>query len=110
MKLTKKLFMGALIATSLVCVPHVSKANVVTDILGWLENLGKDNKGHGHDHDHDNDKNGQGKNGKGWDNDPSPTSNSVPVDGGLVVLMVGGLGLGTMVIRKERRKSATILQ
>lgn len=105
-----KLFMGALIATTLVCMPHVTRANVITNIIGWLDNLGKDNKGHGHDHDKDNDKNGQGKNGKGWDNDPSPTSNSVPLDGGLIMLMVAGLGLGTKLMLDQRKKSATILQ
>jgi len=108
MKLTKKIFMGALIASSLVCVPHVSKANPITNLITWLENLGKDNgKGNqGNDNGQGN-KYGVGKNDK---DDPTSASNSVPLNGGLVVLMVGGLGLGTMLIRKERRNSATILQ
>src|SRR6185437_4905555 len=108
MELTKKIFMGALIASSLVCVPHVSKANPITNLITWLENLGKDNgKGNqGNDNGQGN-KYGVGKNDK---DDPTSASNSVPLNGGLVVLMVGGLGLGTMLIRKERRNSATILQ
>jgi hypothetical protein len=108
MKLTKKIFMGALIATSLVCVPHVSKANPITNLITWLENLGKDNgKGNqGNDNGQGN-KYGVGKNDK---DDPTSASNSVPLDGGLILLMIAGLGLGMMVILSERRKSATILQ
>ncbi len=71
--------MGALIVAPLLFVPNKSQAGILSDIISWLNSLDKD----GH------------KKGK--------TSNSVPVNGGLVVLMVVGAGLGVkMIVDKSK--------
>ena len=74
MTIAKKIVMGALIVAPLLFVPNTSKAGILSDILGWLNSWDKDHK-----------------------KDPKP-SNSVPVNGGLVVLMVVGAGLGVKMI------------
>lgn len=75
MTFAKKIVMGALIVAPLLFVPNTSKAGIISDILGWLNSLDKDH-------------------GK---KDHKP-GNSVPVNGGLVVLMVVGAGLGVKMI------------
>ncbi len=78
MKLAKKFFMGALIAAPLLFVAHTSKAGIFSDFLHWLDGRDRDKKDH-----------------------PSTTKgtgNSVPVNGGLVFLVVAGLGLGAKMI------------
>ena len=78
MKFAKKTLLAAVISTSLLCVPAVSKAGIISDILNFL------NQGKG-------DKHGKG-------------SNSVPVNGGLVVLMIAGVGLGAKMIYDQGKK------
>lgn len=78
MKFAKKTILAAMISTSLLCVPAVSKAGIISDILNFLNSQNKDhNKGGG---------------------------NSVPVNGGLVVLMIAGAGLGAKMIYDQNKK------
>ncbi len=79
MKFVKKTILAAMISTSLLCVPAVSKAGIISDILNFL-NQGKDDKHGKHD------------------------GNSVPVNGGLVVLMIAGVGLGAKMIYDQSKK------
>jgi hypothetical protein len=79
MTFAKKVVMGALIVAPLLFVPTKSQAGILSDIISWLNSLDKDG--------HKKDK----------------TSNSVPVNGGLVVLMVVGAGLGVkMIVDKNK--------
>jgi hypothetical protein len=77
MKFARKTVLAAMISTSLLCVPAVSKAGIISDILNFL------NQGDKH-----------GKRG----------GNSVPVNGGLVVLMIAGVGLGARMIYDQSKK------
>jgi hypothetical protein len=74
MTFAKKIVMGALIVAPLLFVPKTSNAGILSDLLGWLNSWDKDHK-----------------------KDPKP-SNSVPVNEGVVVLMVVGVGLGVKMI------------
>ena len=82
-KIFKKLVMGALILTPLMFAPHTSKANIVGDLLNLLTGDKDDKPG-----------------------TPAGSSgNSVPVDGGLVFLVVAGLGLGGKMLYDYNKKS-----
>jgi hypothetical protein len=80
MKFAKKTLLAVLISTSLLCVPHVSKAGILSDIFSFLDS---------HDRDHHKKDGG----------------NSVPVNGGLVVLMIAGVGLGAKMIYDQGKKA-----
>jgi hypothetical protein len=80
MKFAKKTLLAAMISTSLLCVPAVSKAGIISDILSFLNQGGKGDR--------------RGKSG----------GNSVPVNGGLVVLMIAGVGLGAKMIYDQSKK------
>jgi hypothetical protein len=84
-KIYSKFVMGALILASLMFVPHTSKANIIGDLLQWITGGDKDDK---------KDK----KEGSG---------NSVPVNGGVVFLVVAGLGLGAKMLYDYNKKSQT---
>jgi hypothetical protein len=81
MTFAKKIVMGALIAAPLLFVPHTTKAGILSDILGWLNSQDKDHK----------------KDRK--------AGNSVPVNEGVVVLMVVGVGLGVKMIVDKNNAS-----
>ena len=83
MKPVKKLLFGALIVAPLMLVPHQSKAG---GLLDWLENL-LDHK-------------------KPTKDKPAPptSGNSVPINGGLVVLFAAGLGLGAAGLINQNKK------
>jgi hypothetical protein len=81
MKFVKKTLLAAVISTTLLCVPAVSKAGIISDFLNlW-------NQGQGNKH--------------------KPPGNSVPVNGGLVVLMIAGVGLGAKIIYDQNKKEKT---
>ena len=83
MKAVKKLIVCFLVAAPLVMVPATSKAGIIGDILnGLFGNGDKDKKPA-----------------------PKPPSNSVPLDGGMAILLAAGLGLGAKKIY-EKRKAA----
>jgi hypothetical protein len=83
-KIFKKLVMGALILAPLMFAPHTSKANIITDIIHWITGDKDDKK------------------------DKKDTSgNSVPVNGGVVFLVVAGLGLGAKMLYDYNKKSKT---
>ncbi|MDO6435068.1 hypothetical protein Q4E93_30920 [Flavitalea sp. BT771] len=85
-KIFKKLLMGALILAPLMFVPHTSKANIISDIIHWITG------------DKDDKKDKKDKDGNG---------NSVPVNGGVVFLVVAGLGLGAKMLYDYNKKSQT---
>ena len=77
MTFAKKIVMGALIVAPLLFVPNTSKAGIFGDLFGWLNSKDKD---------------------KDKDKDWHKPGTSVPVNGGLLVLMVVGMGLGVKMI------------
>jgi len=89
-KMIRTMVFGVVIAAPLLLVPHQSKAG---GILGGLGDFLKELLG------------GKDKNpnapGNGWAG-TKPT-NSVPLDGGTVFLVVAGLGLGAKVLYDRRR-------
>ena len=87
-KIFKKLVMGALILVPLMFAPHISRANIISDLVHWLKG-DKDDK----------------KEKKEKDRDSS--GNSVPVDGGVVFLLVAGLGLGAKMLYDYNKKYRT---
>jgi hypothetical protein len=81
-KMFRTLVFGVVIATPLLLVPHQSKAGGLLDGIGqWLTNLFNSNK----------------KNN-------APTTNSVPLDGGTVFLVITGLGMGGVMLYKRFTK------
>jgi hypothetical protein len=84
----KKFVMGTLILAPLMFAPHISKANIISDLVHLLTG---------------NDKDKDKKDKK----DKDSSGNSVPVDGGLVFLVVAGLGLGGKVLYDYNKKSKT---
>ncbi|MDO6430064.1 hypothetical protein Q4E93_05680 [Flavitalea sp. BT771] len=93
-KIFRKIAMGALILAPLMFAPHISKANIISDLVHWLKG-DKDDKG---------DK-GDKRERKEKDRDSS--GNSVPVNGGVVFLVVAGLGLGTKMLYDYNKKGKT---
>ena len=91
-KIFRKLVMGALILAPLMFAPHTSKANIISDLVHWLKG-DKDDKKDKKDKDRDRDKDSSG--------------NSVPVNGGVVFLVVAGLGLGAKMLYDYNKKSET---
>ena len=89
-KIFKKFVMGALILAPLMFTPHTSKANIIGDLLQWITGDDKDK-----DKKDKKDKDGSG--------------NSVPVNGGVVFLVVAGLGLGAKMLYDYNKKSQTEL-
>ena len=83
-KIFKKLVMGALILAPLMFAPHTSKANIITDIIHWITGDKDDKK----------DK-------------KESSGNSVPVNGGVVFLVVAGLGLGAKMLYDFNKKNKT---
>jgi hypothetical protein len=80
MKAVKKLFVCFLVAAPLLMIPATSRAGIIGDILnGIFGNTDKDKKP-----------------------DPKP-GNSVPLDGGMVILLAAGLGLGAKKIYDKRK-------
>ena len=84
MKILKKFFLGAMIAAPLLLAPAKSHAGPISDLLNEL--FGNDKK--------------PSQNPPGA---PTP-GNSVPIDGGLVVLLAAGLGLGAKIIYDNKAK------
>jgi len=82
MRIVKKFFLGAMIAAPLLLAPAKSHAGPISDLLNDL--FGNDKKP--------------------TQNPPGSTGNSVPIDGGLVVLLVAGLGLGAKIIYDNKAK------
>ena len=89
-KIFKKFVMGALILAPLMAAPHTSKANIVGDLLDWITGGDKDKKEK-----------------KDKDKEKDSSGNSVPVDGGLVFLVVAGLGLGGKMLYDYNKKNKT---
>jgi hypothetical protein len=88
MKTLKKLLFGALIVFPLL-LPTRSKAGGLDDFFHWL--FGNDKKNHKREQ-------------------SAPTSakgNSVPINGGLVVLFAAGLALGAKVIYDKKKQAET---
>ncbi len=100
MKTIKRIVCGILIAAPLFLAPTQSRAGGFDD---FYQSLFGRSKHHGRDWNGDHDRRG------GWDNnspnrgsapaagDP-PAGNSVPINGGLIVLMAAGLGLATRIM------------
>lgn len=93
MKMVKKFLVCLLFATPFLFVPKQSKAGIIGDIIHFI--FGNDN-GQG------NNRNNRGNDTK---KDPPVASNSVPLNGGLVILMAAGLGLGAKVIYDRKRSN-----
>ena len=91
MKMLKKVFVFLLILSPLLAVPKQSKAGLIGDLISDIFGGGKD---------------------KEKDKKPKPSNgNSVPVDGGLVFLVIAGAGLGAKMIydrKKGQKESAAI--
>jgi hypothetical protein len=89
MKMLKKVFVFLLILSPLLAVPKQSKAGLIGDLISDIFGGGKDK-----------------------DKKPKPSSgNSVPVNGGLVFLVIAGAGLGAKMIydrKKGQKESAAI--
>ncbi len=86
MKTVKRLIVCCLFAAPLTMIPAKSHAGIIGDLLKHL--FGDDNDKRGQKH------------------DPAPTpapSNSVPLDGGLSILLAAGLGLGAKKIYDKRK-------
>jgi len=84
-KMIRTLVFGVVIAAPLILVPHQSRAGIISDILTTI--FGKDK---------DKDK----------PKTNTPT-NSVPLNGGEIFLIVAGLGLGGKLLYDRHRKHAT---
>jgi hypothetical protein len=88
MKMLKKVFVFLLILSPLLAVPKQSKAGLIGDLISDIFG------------------------GKDKDKKPKPgTENSVPVNGGLVFLVVAGAGLGAKMIydrKKGQKESAAV--
>lgn len=109
MKTISRIVCGVLIAAPLFLAPTRSRAGGFTDLFG-REREHRDRDGHNDDHD---------RRG-GWDNntnnapapaagDPpagTPAGNSVPINGGLIVLMAAGLGLATRIMNGKNKVMA----
>lgn len=93
MKIAKRFLLITFLAVPLFMVPKQSHAGIIGDILGLLFGNGKG-------------QNGQG--GQKKDPPPTTTSNSVPVDGGTVVLLMAGLGLGTWMLLRSKPKISEV--
>ena len=85
MKILKKFFLGAMISAPLLLAPAKSHAGPISDLLNELFGNDKDKK--------------PGPNSPGTN-----PGNSVPIDGGLVILLVAGLGLGAKMIYDNKAK------
>ena len=92
MKIAKRFLLVTFLAVPLFMVPKQSHAGIIGDILGLL---------FGNDH-------GQKDQGEKKNDPPPATSNSVPVDGGTVVLMMAGLGLGTWMLLRAKPKTSEV--
>jgi hypothetical protein len=89
MKMLKKVFVFLLILSPLLAVPKQSKAGLIGDLISDIFGGGKD---------------------KEKDKDKKPKSsdgNSVPVNGGLVFLVIAGAGLGAKMIY-DRKKGVAV--
>jgi len=82
-KMIRTLVFGVVIAAPLILVPHQSRAGIISDILTTI--FGKD---------------------KDKPKTNTPT-NSVPLNGGEIFLIVAGLGLGGKLLYDRHRKHAT---
>lgn len=83
-----------MVASSLLMVPSQSKAGGLWD---WLFGGDGDQKEHHHDRDKDKDHDG-GKDCGGGQH------NSAPIDSGLSILLVVGLGLGAKMLYDNKKK------
>jgi len=91
--MVKKFLVCLLMASPFLFIPKQSKAGVIGDVIHWI--FGNDN-GQGNNNDnHGNDKK----------KDPPTASTSVPLDGGMIILMVAGLGLGAKLIYDAKRSN-----
>ena len=95
MNIFKKFFLGAMIAAPLLFAPATTKAGPISDLLKELLGGGNNRDKEKHDP--------QGG--------PKSTTagNSVPIDGGLVFLMLAGLGLGAKMIYDNKAKKVQTL-
>ena len=93
MKTIRRIVCGLLIAAPLFLAPAQSRAGGFGDFFHSL--FGSDR--HKHDHDHDWDK--------GKDNSPQ-TGNAVPINGGLIILLIAGLGLGARMMYAKNQQFA----
>jgi hypothetical protein len=101
MKTIRTLIASSCVAICLMAAPLTSRAGIIGDILHDISNLL---------HNHDNGKGNNGQdNGKGnphvTSNAPTTNSNSVPLDGGIVLLMAAGLGFGVKKVYDRRKKT-----
>jgi hypothetical protein len=87
-KIFKKFVMGALILAPLMFAPRISRANIISDLVHLITG---------------NDKDKDKKDKK----DKDSAGNSVPVNGGVVFLVVAGLGLGAKMLYDYNKKSQT---
>ena len=90
MKTFRKIACAALVAAALFVAPTQTKAN----------------GNHGDRDEHRRDRDGyRGDGSSHWSNPPTTTpSGSVPVNGGLVVLLVAGLGLGIKILKDKTNR------
>ena len=84
-KMIRTLVFGVVIAAPLILAPHQSRAGIISDILTAI--FGKDKE-------------------KDKPKTTTPT-NSVPLNGGEIFLIVAGLGLGGKLLYDRHRKHTT---
>lgn len=83
MKAVKRLFVVSLISVGLLAVPKQSHAGIIGDILKEIFGGGdKDKK------------------------NPPSTGNSVPLDGGITLLLAAGMGLGAKKLYEKKKTQA----
>lgn len=114
MKTIKKIVCGLLIAAPLFLLPAQSRAGGFDDFYQSL--FGRAKGHHGRDRDGgDHDRRGGWDNNNNTNNAPapaagnpgnSPAGNSVPINGGLIILLVSGLGLATKVMYGKNKTLA----
>lgn len=95
MKMFKKFFFGAMIAAPLLLAPATTKAGPISDLLHLIFGGGNDRKQPGQN---------PPANQQNAGTPTTGTGNSVPINGGLVVLLVAGLGLGAKVVYDSKSK------
>ena len=83
----KKVFVILLLISPLLAVPKQSKAGIIGDLISAIFGSDKD------------------KSDKDKKTPPAPSSgNTVPFNGGLVILVIAGAGLGAKMIYDRKRK------
>jgi hypothetical protein len=102
MKMVRKLPLLLLMAAPLL-MPVTTRAGVIGDLLKAL--LGNNDNGNNKDKGkHNGQKKNEQDNGSNSVSSSTPTTNSVPLDGGVVFLVLAGAGLGAKLIYDARAK------